>query len=133
MTLNQLFWKLTKEKFYPSWGFTLHFGGSTKNIYNFLKIVLCITSWALIMMLRIRQSIYLVLKNGLSTSFVMSHITFDEISLTLSIYTILVKVNILDTYGAMICSYFGIAFLLLFYKDRESCAQILPIQHAFVH
>ena len=36
-------------------------------------------------MLHIRQSIYLVPTNVLSTSFQMSHITFDEISTTLSI------------------------------------------------
>ena len=29
MTLNQLFWKLSKEKFYPSWAY---FGRSSKNI-----------------------------------------------------------------------------------------------------
>ena len=34
MTLNQLFSKLTKEKFHPSWGY---FGRSSKNIYNIPK------------------------------------------------------------------------------------------------
>ena len=36
-------------------------------------------------MLRIKQSIYLALKNVFSTSFLMCHITFNEISATLSI------------------------------------------------
>ena len=73
MTLNQLFWKLTKEKFHPSWGY---FGRSSKNIYNLLKIMLHITLWTLILMLHIRQSICLVLTNVLSTSFLMFHIRY---------------------------------------------------------
>ena len=82
MTLNQLFLKLTKETFHPSWSY---FGRSSKNIYNLPKIMLHITPWTLILMLHIRQSIYLVLTNVLSTSFLMFHITFNEISTTLSI------------------------------------------------
>ena len=34
--------------------------------------------------------------------------------------TILVKIDVLDTYGAMICSYFGIVFLLLFKKIENA-------------
>ena len=49
------------------------------------KIMLHITTWTLILMLHIRQSIYLVLTHILSTSFLMFHITFNEISTTLSI------------------------------------------------
>ena len=41
------------------------------------------TPWTLMLMLHIRQSIYLVLTNVLSTSFLMFHITFDEICTTL--------------------------------------------------
>ena len=109
MTLNQLFWKLTKEKFHPSWGY---FGRSSKNIYNLLKIMLHITLWTLILMLHIRQSICLVLTNVLSTSFLMFHIryighTFDTHS-------------ILDTYGAMICSCFRTAFLLCVIKIENA-------------
>ena len=37
-----------------------------------------------------------------------------------TVCTILVKVDVLDTCGAMICSYFGIAFLLLFMKIEKS-------------
>ena len=82
MTLNQLFSKLTKEKFHLSWGY---FERSSKNISNLPKIVLHITPWTLMLMLHIRQSIYLVLTNVLSTSFLIFHITFNEISITLSI------------------------------------------------
>ena len=59
-----------------------------QNIYKInylLKIMLYISSWTLILMLYIRQSIYLVLTNVSSASFLMFHITFDEISTTLSI------------------------------------------------
>ena len=41
-----------------------------------------ITLWTLMLMLRIIQSIYLVLTNVLSTSFLMFQIRFDEISTT---------------------------------------------------
>ena len=37
-----------------------------------------------------------------------------------TVCTILVKVDVLDTCGAMICSYFGIAFLLLFMKIENA-------------
>ena len=115
--LNQLFWKLTKEKFHSSWGY---FRRSSKNIYNLPKIMLHITPWIMTLMLHIRQSIYLVLTNVLSTSFLIFHITFDEISTncTMKLYNvciILVKVDVLDTCGAM-CSYFGIAFLLFLWR-----------------
>ena len=107
MSLNQLFSKLTKDKFHPSWDY---FGRSSKNIYNLPKIMLHITPWTLILMLHIRQSIYLVLTNVLSTSFLMFHITFNEISTTLSIqfYTQYMWSNDI--------SYTGIAFLLFFMK-----------------
>ena len=38
----------------------------------------------------------------------------------MQVYTILVKVDILDTCGAMICSYFGTAFLLFFLKIENA-------------
>ena len=82
MTLNQLFWKLTKEEFHPSWGC---FGRNSKNNYNLSKIMLHSTPRTLIMMLNFRQSIYLVLIKVLSASFLMLHITFGEISTTLSL------------------------------------------------
>ena len=37
-----------------------------------------------------------------------------------TVCTILVKVDVLDTCGAMICSYFGIAFLLFFMKIENT-------------
>ena len=42
-----------------------------KNIYKVLKIMLHITPWTLMLMLHIRQLIYLVLTNVLSTSLLM--------------------------------------------------------------
>ena len=72
-------------------------------------------------MLHIRQSIYLVLTNVLSTSFLMFHITFiNEISTYNTLYNSGIKVDILDTCGAMICSYFGIVFLLFFIKIENA-------------
>ena len=104
------------------------------------------------LMLHIRQSIYLVPTNILSASFLIFRITLDEMSLQfqstnislLHMYrvylslpalhrqcyadlnqyktacTILVKINVLDTCGAMICSYFGIVFLLHFKKLQNA-------------
>ena len=37
-----------------------------------------------------------------------------------TVCTILVKIDVLDTCGAMICSYFGIVFLLLFKKTENA-------------
>ena len=116
MTLNQLFWKLTKEKFHPSWGY---FGRSSKNIYNLPKIMLHITPWTLIMMLHIRQSIYLVLTNVLSAP---HHIWWNQHS---TVYTILVKVDELNTCGTIIYSYFMESHFCYFYEDRECCLHIL--------
>ena len=83
--------------------------------------MLHITPWTLMVMLHIRQSIYLVLTNVLSTSFLMSNITFDQISTPLSVqFWIMVKVDVLHTCGAMVCSYFGIAFLLFFIKIENT-------------
>ena len=65
MTLNQLFWELTKEKFAYH---EINFGGAAK-ISSLLSIMLRITPWTLMLMLHVRQSIYLVLTNVLSTSF----------------------------------------------------------------
>ena len=85
--------------------------------------MLHITPWTMMVMLRIRQSIYLVLTNVLSTSFLMSNITFDQISTPLSAqFWVMVKVDVLDTCGAMVCSYFGIAFLLFFIKIENTAS-----------
>ena len=129
MTLNQLFSKLTKEKFHPSWGY---FGRSSKNIYNLPKIMLHVTQLTPILMLHIKQSIYLVLTNVLSTSYLMFHMTFDEISTTLSIqfwykgrYTQYIRNNDM--------------FILwnhtsgIFYKDRECCLHVSLKKPTFVH
>ena len=114
--------------------------------------MLHITPWTLMLMLHIRQSIYLVLTNVLSASFLIVHITFDEISLQFrstnisllymhwenlswpelhrqccadlnqhnTVCTILVKVDVINTCGAMICSYFGVVFVLLLKKTENA-------------
>ena len=129
MTLNQVFSKLTKETFLPSWGY---FWRSSKNIYNLPKIMLHINPWTLRLMLHIRQSIYLVLTNVLSTSFLMFHITCNEISTTLSMqfwykgrYTKYMWNNDMLILWNCISA--------IFYKDRECYLQIMPKQHTFVH
>ena len=129
MTLNQLLWKLTKETFHSWWRYL---GRSNKNIYNLLNIMLRITPWILILMLHIRQSIYLVLTSFLSSWFLMLHITFDKISTALAIqfwnkgrYTWYMWSN--DMF--ILWNYIS----AIFYEDREFCLQILPKQHAFVH
>ena len=49
-----------------------------------------------------------------------------------TVCTILVKRDVLDTCGAMICSYFGIVFVLLF-KKIENAVYTFPKYHAFAH
>ena len=128
MILNQLFWKLSKEKFHPSWG---SFGRSSKNIYNLLKVMLHITPWTLILMLYIRQSIYLVLANVLSTSFLMFHIHLIKLvqhclyNSDKGKYTRYIWSN--DIFILWSC------ISAIFYEDRECCLLILLKQHAFVH
>ena len=130
MTLNQLFLKLIKEKFHPSWGY---FERSSKNICNLSKIMLHINPRTLVLMLHIRQSTYLVLTNVLSSSFLMFRIIFDEISLTLSMqfwykgwwYTRYMWSNDTFIHWNHISA--------IFYKDGWCCLHILQEQHTFVH
>ena len=79
--------------------------------------MLHITPWNLMLMLHIRQSIYLVLTNVLSTSFLMFHIIFNKISTKL--YN---SGNFRFTryMWSNTCSYFGIAFLLFFMKIENT-------------
>ena len=65
--------------------------------------------WTLMLMLHITQSIYLVLPNVLSTSFLM--FTLHSMK---SAQHCTILVDVLDTCGAMIWSYFGIALLPFF-------------------
>ena len=81
-------------------------------------------------MLHIRQSIYLVLTNVLSNSFLMFHITFNEISTTLSIqfwykgrYTRYMWNN------ERLILWNCVSAIL--HKDRECCLHILPKKHTF--
>ena len=48
--------------------------------------------------------------------YVLSTSIFTRIVQTVLCWTILVKIDVLDTCGAMTCSYFGIIFLLLYMK-----------------
>ena len=82
--------------------------------------MLYITPWTLMLMLHIRQSIYLVLTNVLSTLFLMFHTTNIRWNQHNNACTILVNVNVLNRCVAMICSYFGIAFLLFFMKIENT-------------
>ena len=66
-------------------------------------------TWTLILMLHIGQSFHLVLKNVLSTSYLMFNIWWKQHE---TVYTILVKVYKLDTCGKMVCSHLGITFLI---------------------
>ena len=97
--------------------------------------MLHITPWTMMVMLHIRQSIYLVLTNVLSTSFLMSNITFDQISTPLSAqFWVMVKVDVLDTCGAMVCLYFGIAFLLFFIKiENTACTSFQNSTFLFIN
>ena len=96
-----------------------------QNICNLLSIMLHITPWTLVL-LNIRQSIYLVLINVLSTSFLIFHGTFDEISTTLY------------NSGKGRCTWYmwsNDIFVLwnhisaIFYEDRKYCLHIFPKQH----
>ena len=73
------------------------------------------TPWTLMLMLHIRQSIYLRLSKCFIyfISDVPHYIRWNRHN---TVCTILVKVDVLDTCGTMICSYFGITFLLFFMK-----------------
>ena len=80
--LKSIIFETDQRKIHPWWRY---FERSRNNIYNLPRIKLHITPWTLILKLYIKQSLYLVLTNILSTSFLMFRITFDEISTTLSI------------------------------------------------
>ena len=73
----------------------------------------------LMMVLHIRQSICLVLANVLIyfISDVPHYIRSNQQN---TVCTILVKVDVLDTCGAMISLYFGTAFLLFFMKIKST-------------
>ena len=79
--------------------------------------MLHIIPWTLILILHIRQSMYLVLTNVLSTSFLMFTLHLMKSAHSIQWYK---GIDILDTCGAMICSYFGIAFLLFFIRIENA-------------
>ena len=72
-------------------------------------------------MLHISHPTYLVLTNVLSTSFLMFHIACNESAQHCPYNSgIIFLVDVLDTCGAMIGSFFGIAFLLFFIKIENA-------------
>ena len=88
--------------------------------------MLHITPWTLMLMLHIRQSIYLVLTNILFASFLIVHITFNEQICLYQNCTVLCwfksaqhclfnsgKDRCTQCTWSNICSYFGVAFVLL--------------------
>ena len=99
--------KPSKKKFHPSWGY---FRMSRKNIYNFLKIMQHITSWTLILMFTY-QTVNLFSSNKRFIYFTSNYIWWNQHE---TVYTTLVKVDILVACGTMIYSYFGITFLIFF-------------------
>ena len=123
MTSNHLFWKLIKENVHPSWGY---FGKSSKNIYNFLR----------------NNATYLSMNPDTDVTNVSSAKYFIYFNFDVphyiwwnqhnTVYTILVKVDILDACGTMICSYFGITILLFFMKIENAVLQIL-LKHLNEH
>ena len=132
-SISQTSSKLTKEKF------TLHefnFGRATTISTIFYDIIsphiisLHITPWTLILMLHIRQSNYLLVTNVLFTSFLMFHITFDEISTTLNSSS---KGRCTRYMWSNDMFVFWNCISAIFHKDRKYCLHIFPKQHALVH
>ena len=113
MTLNQLFWKLTKEKF------TLHevnFGGAAKISTIFYQQCYIsthnpdadVTYQAVNVFSPDKCFIYFI-------SDVPHCIRWNQHN---TVCAVLVKVDVLDTSGAMLCLYFRIVFLLFLWRYR---------------
>ena len=105
---------------------------SSKNIYNLLSIMLHITPWILVLMLQIRQSIYLLLTNALSASIsdAPHYIRWNKHN-TVCIYNS----------GKGRCTWYEWSndmFVLwnqisaILYEDRKYCLHIFLKQHALV-
>ena len=113
MTLHQLFWKLIKEEF------TLHevnFGGVAKislinnPTYHSMNPDADVTYQTVNLFSSDNCFMYFI-------SYVQHYIRSNQHN---TVCTILVKVDILDACGAIICSYFGITFLLFFMKIENT-------------
>ena len=106
MNLHQLFWKLTKEKF------TLHevnFEGAAKIFpifYHPMNPDADVTYQTVNLFSSGKCFIYFI-------SDVPYYIRWNQHN---TVCTILINVDVLDTCWTMICSYFGIAFLLFYTK-----------------
>ena len=115
MNLHQLYWKLTKEKFTLQ---EVNFGGAAKTSIIFISNVtyhpmnpdVDVKYQTVNLFSPDKCFIYLI-------SDVPNHIRWNQHN---TVCTILVMVDVLDTCGAMICSYFGIAFLLFFTKIENT-------------
>ena len=113
MNLNQLLWKLTEEKF------TLHevnFRGDqiylqsfiNNATYHLIKSDVDATYQTVNLFSSDKCFIYFI-------SDIPHYIRWNQHN---DVCAIVVKVDVLDTCGAMICSYFGIAFVLFFWRQR---------------
>ena len=149
ITLNQLFWELNKEKFtlhevnfggatknlqsfinnatYHTMNCNADITYHTINLFSSDKCFICSISdcphyirWNFITVLKYK---HIIAPHVLSTS------VYTRIVQTVlpwfwnqhsTVCTILVKTDVLDTCGAMTCSYFGIIFLLLFKKIENA-------------
>ena len=88
-------------------------------MYNLLLIMLHITPWTLMLMLHIRYSIFF--SSGKCFIYFISNVAhYIQWKQHNTVCTILVKVDVLDTCGTLICLYFGITFLLLFMKIENT-------------
>ena len=137
--LKSFFHKVTVSKVYNNiikfqWILPNSFKGidssSTVKCYVYILHINRISQWTLMLMLHIRQSIYLVLTNVLPTLFRMFHITFDEIITTLynsskGRSTRYMWNNDIFVLWNRVSS--------IFYKAREYCLLIFSKQHTLVH
>ena len=114
MALHQLFWKLTEENF------TLHevnFGGAAIISTIFYQ---CYISLHEPYADATNQTVDLFSSDKCFIYFISDAQHYIRSYQHNTVCTILVKVHVLDTCGAMICSCFGIAFLLFFMKIENT-------------
>ena len=98
----------------------------TVNLFSSDKCFICFISdcphyirWNLITILKYEHIAPHVSSTSIFTRIVQTVLCWFR-NLHNTVCTTLVKIDVLDTYGAMICSYFGIIFLLLFKKIENA-------------
>ena len=131
ITLNQLFWKLTKEKFTLR---EFNFGGAAK-ISSLLSIMPHITPWTLNEVSLQFQSTNISLLHMYRAHFSLPELYRQccaDLNQQNTVCKILVKIDVLNTCEAMIWSYFGIVFVL-FFKKIANAVYTFPNKHALVH